>query len=285
MLKHSGLFFISLLIVLNACNDQPASPIDEIDPPELPSFEGLPYDFGVFDELEASSNEVATPEHDEVEDIEALLTDVLELLKYRVDESVLAALNNAFSPSHDITGSFDNGGFVWEYDLESDFYSGVEINHPALLRGEHVEDETVFWDLTLYGDGTGNGEFRLIEGQNTVLEDEQKWTIYNLDEAPDVQKSVSLNWTYNEDDQLDLIDLITRFDEENGEPVNYTMFELEEDEMFIRFRRAIASQTIQYIDAVMDADDGDGKMTYRLGAEDDQSEYCWESDFEIVECE
>lgn len=284
MLRYSGLFLITLLIGMAACNEQPASPIEEIDPPSLPTFDGLPYDFGVFEEVEASSSEVSTPEYDQVEEPDALLRNVLALMMYRIDESILPALNDVMKPSHEVKGAFDRGTFIWEYDLETGFYNGMQINHPALLRSEEVEDEYINWGLFIFGEDTGEGEFKLVEGNQNEEATEASWRIFDLEKAPDKHQSVYLSWN-TEADSLSRAEVVTSFDQENEEPLNYTVFELEEDDMIIRFRRVIADQTIQHLDATLSLENGEGEMTYRLGDEEDQKRYCWDSDFEMIECE
>ncbi len=282
-MRINYLLLIVLIYGLASCDDQPASIEEPIDPPELPSFDGLSYDFGVLGEIEPTDSHVSTPEHDEVDAPEELLKDVLAVLKHRVDGQLFDALDRALSPSLEVSGEFENGVFIWEYDLQSEFYSGIDLYNPAMLQGAHTEEDLIHWQLFIFGEQTETGEFLLVEAYSNADYTDSEWTIFDPEIDTENNRALETDW-YVDEDVVKQLNVTTAFDPETGEPKNYTWFLVEDGLMKIRFNRVIADQIIQKIDAELSFDDGEGEMFYRLGAEQDTTSYCWDSDFDLVDC-
>ncbi len=286
MRRYSGLLLLLMLLTfgLTACDDQPATPEDEIDPPEIPPLEGMQYDFGPLGDIEPSGENIPQTEYNEVEEPDVLMQAILADMIYHIEGEILPSLRSVLEPARDIEGEFDRDAFAWEYDLETGFYDGVEIDNPAMLRAQVRGDGGVNWSLLIFGDNTEEGEFELVDGSTSQEHDQIRWTLHDLSADPIELQAAEIQWTAI-DDFISNIEVRHGYEPDAPLPRNNTTYSVEEGEVTLMFNRLIDEETTQNLNAVLDYESGEGEMTYRFGGEDEIKEYCWDADFDLVDCE
>ncbi len=250
--------FLMLSLSITSCSDNPLS--EEKDPPELPQFNQIEPDLSYFEDNNAPSD----------------TSNFFYAKNYAIGMSNVSAIGQIylgfFSSLDKSDAEYDDGKWVWNYSYS---YQGETVDITLTAEDNGV---IIFWEMlwSYEGEEQTFTDYKVLEGQVATDGSSGSWTFNSLD--PDTQEEEPVlvtNWTREDEED---VEIATDFYNSDGTHTNTYTFYREANEFHVVYEGSNQENNITVFWDI-EAETG----YYELGS-DSGERYCWDSNFENVNC-
>lgn len=247
-----------LSLTITSCGDDPVSGNEE--PPEFPQFNQIEPELSYFENNNAPSD----------------TSHFFFAKNYAIGMGSVSAIGQIYSgfftELDKSDAEYKNGTWIWNYSYS---YQGESIDITLKAEDDGVR---VFWEMlwSYEGEGQSFTDYKVLEGQVAHDGTSGSWTFNSLNpETQEVLPVLVTNWTRAGEEE---VEIVTDFYNAEGRKTDTYTFYRNSNEFHVVYE---SSNQENNITVFWDTEAETGY--YELGS-DSGERYCWDSNFENVNC-